>query len=424
MRWPMEFAVKVHQSGPWKRVADLWREFTRSMCRKWKNQHCCTGMHDRWTWWIRYIVQRCDFRTDLSLENWFGRINSGCNSPQCQVFLLPRSSACPRSTLRSVATCHERYISFVRSRRNMLRDWWNWTWCPFMQVLHPSHKMSWCRFFVHIRGSIQRLQQLKAISAIWAQLLLSTNRHRLQGCWHGGSHVSRSQERETRDREWMRGQPPFLTGCSQVFLLQKEFLITECVAEAATSNFVQRCIDYHLQMVPGDRSERLLELSDIWPSKRRRWWMIISKGHYGKVQIPPLPKLAQTPTIAGLIPEFLQVTQLEREQLLPDCTRATGFHNFGKGIISQIVDKSGPLSTALHSWGNQLLSCACGCRPAFSEDLPMIYRCWSSLRAAAVLKTHWSPCSSHHAWEPPRAQCPGHMVLPSSNDWAMFARWG
>ena len=45
--------------------------------------------------------------------------------------------------------------------------------------------------------------------------------------------------------------------------------------------------------------------------------MIISKGHYGKVQIPPLPKLAQTPNHSRVDPRvFLQVTQLEREQLL------------------------------------------------------------------------------------------------------------
>ena len=77
--------------------------------------------------------------TDLSLEKliwknqqWFVTV------PQCQVFLLPRSSACPRSTLRSVATCHERYISFVRSRRKHAQGLVELDLVPVMQVLHPS----------------------------------------------------------------------------------------------------------------------------------------------------------------------------------------------------------------------------------------------------------------------------------------------
>eukprot|EP00435_Cladocopium_sp_Y103_P060497 s532_g22.t1 len=150
------------------------------------------------------------------------------------------------------------------------------------------------------------------------------------------------------------------------YLLQKDFLITECVPEAASSPFVQRCVDHHLKMVPGDKSEVLLELADVWPSKRRRWWQILSKGHFGKVQIQPFPKLTQVPTIKGLFPDFLSLHPLEFRQLLLTPNEKDSFHMYGKGIDSQMISMNAPLNTALHSWGNQCHPCACGCRPAFS----------------------------------------------------------
>ena len=149
------------------------------------------------------------------------------------------------------------------------------------------------------------------------------------------------------------------------YLLQKDFMITECVSEAASSAFVQRCLDYHLTMVPGDRSETLLELADVWPAKRRRWWQMISKGHYGKIQLAPLPKLQQSPTINGLIPDFLTVSGMELRELILTPYEREIFHTYGKGIEYQLVNSATTLNTALHSWENQGVDCACGCRPVF-----------------------------------------------------------
>eukprot|EP00435_Cladocopium_sp_Y103_P035850 s3491_g9.t1 len=151
------------------------------------------------------------------------------------------------------------------------------------------------------------------------------------------------------------------------FLLCMDLTILECVAEAASSPYVQRCLEYHQKMVPGDRSETLLELADVWPAKRRRWWTVLSRGHFGHVQLFPLPKLPQSPTISGLVSEFLQLPEHELDQLILTEVERAAFHHYGKGIISQMVDKNGPMCTALHSWGNQCQDCACGCRKAFSH---------------------------------------------------------
>ena len=39
-----------------------------------------------------------------------------------------------------------------------------------------------------------------------------------------------------------------------------------------------------------------------------------------------------------------------------------------KPLVSNCLRTSGKLSTALHSWGSQVLRCPCGCRPAFAAS--------------------------------------------------------
>ena len=151
-------------------------------------------------------------------------------------------------------------------------------------------------------------------------------------------------------------------------LLQKDIVVCECVPGAATSKFVLSCLDYHMEMTGSDRSEVLLELADLWPSKRRRWWTVIVKQYIGKVSLRPMPKLTIDPTVSCLLPQFMQLPDHEFQSLVLTHEERRGFEAYGKGIGSQVVDKNKVLQTALHSWGNQLISCSCGCRGPFSHE--------------------------------------------------------
>ena len=152
------------------------------------------------------------------------------------------------------------------------------------------------------------------------------------------------------------------------FLLQMEIVVCECVPGAATSKHVLSCLEYYMEMTQSDRSEVLLELADMWPSRRRRWWTVILMQYYGKVKLCPLTKLDLEPTVACLLPKFLDLAQSQLAQLLLTADERKGFSEFGKGIGSHLVERNQPMATALHAWGNQLISCSCGCRPAFSYE--------------------------------------------------------
>ena len=152
------------------------------------------------------------------------------------------------------------------------------------------------------------------------------------------------------------------------FLLQKEIVVCECVPGAATSKYVLSCLDHYMEQTGSTRTEVLLELSEIWPSRRRRWWSVVLKQYLGQVALHPFPKLPVEPTVACLLPQFLTLTAAELEMLTLSAEERKGFAGYGKGIGAQLVDKNQPMPTALHSWGNQLISCRCGCRGPFSHE--------------------------------------------------------
>eukprot|EP00438_Fugacium_kawagutii_P026364 Skav206085 [mRNA] locus=scaffold2150:89444:94665:+ [translate_table: standard] len=157
-------------------------------------------------------------------------------------------------------------------------------------------------------------------------------------------------------------------GLLAAYLLKKDLVVLECVPQAATSQFVQRCLQYHLDMIRGFKSEVILELSDVWVSRRRRYWTVITRDFMGKVSLQQFPKLPNPPTLGCVLPDFQVLPRQQFEELQLTDAELQAFTNYGKGIASQLVDLTAQGSTALHSWGNQVHQCACGCRPGLSQQ--------------------------------------------------------
>ena len=155
-------------------------------------------------------------------------------------------------------------------------------------------------------------------------------------------------------------------GLYAAYLLQMKIVILECVPNALQSKFVKVGIQHYLNHTDAFRSDEVLELSDLWPSYRRRWWCVLSHPAIGKITLCPLPKLQQTPTMSDLMPKFMEVTPEELDQLLLSDHEQSIFLSLSGGSHHKLVDINSTLSTALHSWGNQCIKCRCGCNREFS----------------------------------------------------------
>ena len=157
-------------------------------------------------------------------------------------------------------------------------------------------------------------------------------------------------------------------GLYSAYLLQMKIVILECVPNAAKSQFVKQGIQHYINHTDAHRSDVILELSDVWPSFRKRWWCVLSHAAIGKITLQGLPKLDHTPTISDVMPKFMDFTGEKLAQLkLTDYEREL-FQSLGKGTQQNLVDKHGTLATALHSWGNQCIKCRCGCEREFSYN--------------------------------------------------------
>ena len=151
------------------------------------------------------------------------------------------------------------------------------------------------------------------------------------------------------------------------YLLQKDLLVLECVPQAATSQFVQQCLNFHIAMTRVEKSETLLELGQLWPSSRRRWWCVLMHESFPKINFREFPSMPQKPIIQHVLPDWLDLSADEIAQLTLEEHERQAFATHKPGIDKQLIGLQDALPTALHSWGNQCQHCKCGCRPSFSH---------------------------------------------------------
>ena len=151
------------------------------------------------------------------------------------------------------------------------------------------------------------------------------------------------------------------------YLLQMVLIVMECTPKAPTSRFVKVCLQYFEEVTGFTKSEALLELADIWPAHRRRWWCILNNPAFGKIHINCMPRLSKPPVISDLLPAFLQLQPDTYAALRLSPYERQCCQQFSKGPLGNMVDFHNPLDTALHSWGNQCGECQCGCGRKFSQ---------------------------------------------------------
>lgn len=72
------------------------------------------------------------------------------------------------------------------------------------------------------------------------------------------------------------------------WITQAPAIVVECVCEAATSTFVKQVLQSFTTATRYEKSETIMDLSSMWPSKRKRWWLVLTAPRFGKVSIEAL----------------------------------------------------------------------------------------------------------------------------------------
>ena len=152
-----------------------------------------------------------------------------------------------------------------------------------------------------------------------------------------------------------------------IWLTQSPLAIVECVPEIGQNADAQLLIQAFCKATGYVITQQVINLQNCFPTRRSRWFAVISSQMIGPIYIPDLPLHPCREKISSIMPYPLSLPRDEMEQLQLALYELSKYHEFGSGGINQqMINFQKQLPTILHSIANQLYPCRCGCHPGFS----------------------------------------------------------
>eukprot|EP00438_Fugacium_kawagutii_P024285 Skav230442 [mRNA] locus=scaffold3496:46177:55671:- [translate_table: standard] len=149
------------------------------------------------------------------------------------------------------------------------------------------------------------------------------------------------------------------------WLTQSAVIGLECVAQVVNHPRFQEALTEFCRLTGYHQSQQVIDLKDFWCARRQRWYCILTAPVLGQC---PLPKPAVDPRfqkISQVMPYVKEWPVHEHQQLELDLYELNKYQMYSiNGVESNYLSLDGVLPTCLHSAGNQMYRCACGCRPA------------------------------------------------------------
>ncbi|CAL1157077.1 unnamed protein product, partial [Cladocopium goreaui] len=180
------------------------------------------------------------------------------------------------------------------------------------------------------------------------------------------------------------------------WMMQAAVLILECTPEilrdpAAQEMLRQYAIDTGYRMAQG-----IVKLGNAWCSRRDRWIAVLTAPVVHPCEIVDLPVLDSIRVVADLIPEFRIWHQFEQAQLTLNLYELSKYYQYAAGGMNAVwIKMDEKLPTLLHSAGNQLYTCACGCRAALSETRLQQRGLIGTLLKLGTSQVHMHTCMEH-----------------------------
>ena len=150
-------------------------------------------------------------------------------------------------------------------------------------------------------------------------------------------------------------------------LLRKPVLCLECVSEAASNAWVRQVIHGFAKQCHYLVSEIVLRMEQVWPCRRRRWWVVLTVSELGRVDLVDYPEIPHPTKVKHVLPEPLPMTVHELDQLRLSPDEYKRLLQFGDPS-RMLLDLDGLCPTFVHSCGSQLLACPCMCRGPFADE--------------------------------------------------------
>eukprot|EP00435_Cladocopium_sp_Y103_P015513 s1799_g3.t2 len=176
------------------------------------------------------------------------------------------------------------------------------------------------------------------------------------------------------------------------FFLGSVGLTLECVPQALEDPSTQKALREYAELCNCLVHQKILKLCSVWPCRRSRWFATITPKQYGFAGFLDLPVLQPMPALQELFPfdPWPTWSDVDEAQLRWTPLELEVYRNPLYGPVNRKPNMQEPCPTALHSWGNALYPCPCGCR---SQGLSANMLRSKGLRGIEVCSGTWP----HHA---------------------------
>lgn len=191
---------------------------------------------------------------------------------------------------------------------------------------------------------------------------------------------------------------------STAWLVQSPIILLECVPGVLHNKQFQQVLSDFCTSAGYCITQTVLHLSNAWCARRDRWFACLTAKVLGPIQVPDLPILSQYATVGSVLPEIPRWPQHVMDQLVLSLYELMKFVQYGQGgITSCYLKVSEVLPTTLHSAGNQLYPCRCGCRAALTIQRLEKRGLYGVLIPLGTFVTHehqqWEECRYPHPQE-------------------------
>lgn len=194
----------------------------------------------------------------------------------------------------------------------------------------------------------------------------------VEGCHHGVLVVGISCQPHSAlgDRRSMQDErsATLPAALCTAWMLQSAVVVLECVPGVLTDVAFQAVLKGFVALTGYNLCQTVLKLSDAWCSRRDRWFGVLSAPILGSFALPAMPSLGLCPQVSMLFPDYPVLGQDDLAQLQLNLYELSKYHAYAvNGVEQCYLQLDGQAPTLLHSAGNQMYVCACGCRQALSE---------------------------------------------------------
>lgn len=113
------------------------------------------------------------------------------------------------------------------------------------------------------------------------------------------------------------------------FLGRYAIILMECVQEAKECSYVQTTIARFAAATGYRISQGELHLQAVWPTRRSRWWCILSHPMLGEIPWNPFPQVKPLPLVAHVLDNFKTCNAFELKNLMLDLYELGRFGHAG-----------------------------------------------------------------------------------------------